>query len=169
MKRLNTYSEKIDIEQDGLIVRGWRKRCPICGKVYETTSRGQKYCSDACLKKATKRRKKQQKEYDKTKDIVRLSARSHALAVETLEQLVRLGYREKECDCCHSTENLQVHHKNLLWLDNSPSNLQYLCPKCHANVHSSLEQTLKKEGKDLESIYPDDFKPILQVLNKNLQ
>lgn len=139
MKKINTKAEKTTIVQSGLKVQAWIKECPCCHKKYTTTSRGQKYCSSECLKKATTKRQKQKKEYDKNKDIHRLAARSHALSVEVMRNLVALGVLEYKCEC-GCTENLQVHHKNLRWLDNSPSNLVYLCPKCHAKAHSILSE-----------------------------
>lgn len=138
-KRVNTKAEKIILEKDGLKVQGWSKECPVCHKRFETTSRTQKFCTDVCCKKAQTRKRRQQKEYNETKEIQRLSARAHSLAVETMEQLVRLGLVEKKC-VCGCTEGLQVHHINLRWLDARPENLKWVCPKCHATIHSELEK-----------------------------
>lgn len=158
------------MEQGGLQVVGWRKKCPICGTIYETTSRSQKFCSNECCKKAQCKKRKQQKEYDATKEIVRLSARSHSLAVEVMHQLEVIGVVGHQCAHCGDIDSdLQVHHLDGNWLNNSPSNLIYLCPKCHSAEHSRIENELKEHGKSLEEFYPADFKPILAVLNKNLQ
>lgn len=167
MKRAKTYSEQITLEVDGLLVRGWKKKCPICGKTYETTSRGQKFCSNECCKKSQVKRRKQQKEYNATKEVVRLSARSHSVGVEVVRQLIAMGLMENKCSC-GCTENLQVHHVNGCWLDNTPSNLILVCPKCHADIHSKLEAEFKAQGKTLEDYYNVSFKPILAVLNKNI-
>ena len=153
MKRAKTYSEQITLEVDGLLVRGWKKKCPICGKTYETTSRGQKFCSNECCKKSQVKRRKQQKEYNATKEVVRLSARSHSVGVEVMRQLERLGVIGHQCARCGSIDSdLQVHHKNLRYLDNSPENLEYLCSKCHAVEHSHIEAELKPNGS-LDEIY----------------
>lgn len=157
MKKIKTYSEQILIESDGLIVRGWKKTCPVCGSIYQTTSRGQKFCSEACCKKFNTKRRKQKKQYDSTKEVSRLSARSHSVASEVIKQLVSMGIRTYQCEVCGSTSTLQVHHINSCWLDNTPSNLQILCPKCHASVHSSPAD------------YDPSFTPILSILNRNLQ
>ena len=167
MKRAKTYAEQITLEVDGLQVRGWKKKCTICGKVYETTSRGQKFCSNECCKKSQVKRRKQQKEYNSTKEVVRISARSHSLGVAVLEQLYKLGVIEWECEC-GCTEGLQVHHIDFNWLNNTPSNLKLVCPKCHAAIHSTVEAELKAQGKTLEDFYDESFKPILSVLNKNI-
>lgn len=171
MKRVNTKAEVTTIvdPETGLKVVSWKKVCPICGKEYITTSRSQKFCSSDCCKKSQVRKRKQQKEYNATKEIVRLSARSHSVAVEVMKQLEVLGIVDHSCSVCGSIDGLQVHHKNFLWLDNSPSNLVYYCPKCHAAEHSRIEAEFKEQGKSLEDLYPQDFKPLLAVLNKNLQ
>lgn len=78
-----------------------------------------------------------------------------------------MGLIEWECSC-GETKGLQCHHKNLCWLDNTPSNLMLVCPKCHAEIHSKLEAELKSDGMTLEDLYDDSFKPILSVLNKNI-
>lgn len=39
------------------------------------------------------------------------------------------------CSVCRSTENLDFHHKNRDWSDNSPENIQVLCRKCHFAEH----------------------------------
>lgn len=143
MKKISTHAVKTTITQNGLQVQAWIKVCPCCHKEYTTTSRGQKYCSSVCLKTATTKKRKQKQEYDKNKSIHRLAARSHAIAVEVLRNLVELGVVEYKCEC-GCTENLQVHHRNGKWLDNSPANLVYLCPKCHAEAHALLTERNSK-------------------------
>lgn len=171
MKRANTHSERIESidPQSGLKVVSWVKKCIVCGKEYTTTSRSQKFCSTECCKKAQTKKRKQQKEYDATKEIVRLSARSHSIANEVMRQLEILQIVDHSCAVCGDIDNLQVHHRSLNWLDNSPSNLVYLCPKCHAAEHSRIEAELKEQGKALEDIYDESFKPLLSVINKNIK
>lgn len=162
-KRVDTKSEKVVLEKDGLKVQGWEKTCPVCHKRYTTTSRSQKFCSDACCKKAQTRKRRQQKEYNATKEIQRLSARSHSVAVETMEQLARLGLVEKKCEC-GCTEGLQVHHRDLNYLNNSPSNLQWVCPKCHAEIHSDI-----KKDTDVVDRYPEELRCLLSITHKSLK
>ena len=123
-------------------------------------------CCDSCLKKATAKKNKQQKEYNQSKEFIRLASRAHSIGVETLKLLEQLGKREHVCEVCGSTENLQCHHKNLTWLDNTPSNLQWLCTKCHSEVHSNIDKSLKEQGKDEYDLYEASFYPIISQVNK---
>lgn len=139
MKRINTKAEPFILELNGLKTRAWHKVCPVCHKSYDTTSRTQKYCSDSCSRKAQSKRKQYKAQYDSTKHIQRLSARSHNIAVEVMNQLIRYGLRENKCSC-GCTSNLQVHHINGKWMDNSPSNLVLLCSTCHAKAHQEASK-----------------------------
>ena len=168
MKKINTKA-RVEVQQvNGVNINVWTKVCPVCSKEYKTSVRAQKYCSDKCCKKATKRKQKQQKEYSAIKEVARLSARAHSLAVETMNQLEKLVLVKKECSC-GCTEGLQVHHKDLNWLNNTPSNLVWLCPKCHSEEHSKILKDLKDKGKDLYDLYESSFHPIIAQLNKDLQ
>lgn len=40
-----------------------------------------------------------------------------------------------ECLCCHSKNNLGVHHKDNNRQNNSTTNLMVLCRQCHAALH----------------------------------
>jgi len=169
MPRASTKAKAELIEVNGLKVYQWEKTCAYCHKTYVTTSRKQRYCSDVCCKKAQAKHVKQQREYRETKEIQRLSARAHAVGVEVLQQLERLGELEHKCVQCGSTESLQCHHKNLDFLNNSVSNIEWRCPKCHAEIHSKLEAELKEKGQSVESLYEPSMLSILRVINKNLQ
>lgn len=167
MKRVKTKAEFLGTKiSNGVTVNEWSKVCPICGKTYITTSRTQKYCSDKCSAKAQKKKAKQQKEYNEVKEIARLSARAHSLAVEVMEQLSKLNVVPKVCSC-GCTEGLQVHHLDLNWLNNTPSNLVWVCPKCHAKAHSEISEKAKSEGKSVSEFYDKSSYPILSILNKN--
>ena len=54
------------------------------------------------------------------------------------ERLIREGIKEYKCECCGISEwngkpiSLQLHHINGIHNDNRLSNLQLLCPNCHA-------------------------------------
>jgi len=143
MSKQSTYKTTKRVE-DGVTI--YTKQCPRCHKLFDTTSRRQKYCSDKCSKLYNKRRRETKKKYEEHKELQRLKARSHAVAVETLNCLVQLGQLEYKCSCCGSEENLEVHHKDLCWLNNTPDNLVYLCHKCHTKAHSELEKQLDEEG-----------------------
>lgn len=43
--------------------------------------------------------------------------------------------RRTSCDRCGAKENLQWHHINRDWRDNTPSNLETLCATCHMKDH----------------------------------
>lgn len=135
----------------------WTKKCPYCKKEFQTTSRNAKYCSDTCSKKYNKRRTINKRKYSETKDVERLRARGHSIAVETIRILTELGHRTGVCEMCSSDERLEVHHKDLNWLNNTPSNLQLLCNKCHTKVHSSLPT---------EDKYEESFKVFADIINK---
>lgn len=153
--------------QNGVDVKIYKKKCPYCHKTFETTSGRQKYCSDECSKKYNKRRQDRKKVYSKVKEIERLRVRSHSLAVDMLKQLVSLGYREWKCECCGSTENLEVHHVNQFnWLNNSPDNLKILCHKCHTKEHSKVEKELAEQGLLVEEWYNKSMQPFHKILNK---
>lgn len=158
-------TKAVRCEKNG--IQGWEKTCPFCHKKFFTTSRRQKYCSPECGKKYQEKKKKQQEQYSKSKDVQRLWARSHSLSVEIVKQLVVLGKREWKCDCCGSTENLQVHHKDINFLNLSPSNLQLLCPKCHSKVHSELDKSLNEQGVLLEEYYDQSIQPFMKVLGRS--
>ena len=54
-------------------------------------------------------------------------------------------YLDKECKCCGSIENLEVHHKDKNRNNNNPNNLITLCKICHSRIHN----------KSLEILYAD--------------
>lgn len=44
--------------------------------------------------------------------------------------------KEYRCECCGSTRNVDVHHKDKDYHNNNPENLQMLCRSCHMKAHS---------------------------------
>lgn len=147
----------------------YKKVCVHCHKTFTTTSRTQKYCSDECCKKRNKQKIESRKRYEKVKDFERIRVRAHSLAVATVELLEQIGARKHECAVCHCNENLELHHINLSFLDNTPENLVYLCKKHHAEAHSKLEKELNERGILLSEYYNKSMEPFFKVLNKNTQ
>lgn len=47
------------------------------------------------------------------------------------------------CECCKSTKNLLVHHKDHNRNNNNIENLQILCTSCHAVVHTRIKNINK--------------------------
>lgn len=153
---------------DGSIQVSWDKVCPHCHRHFTTTSRRQKYCSPSCCKKHSKQLQESRARYSKVKEFERLRSRSHALAVSTIRLLCDLGVRTWSCDCCGSTDSLEVHHvHHYNWMDNTPSNLRLLCKRCHAKAHSDQEALLNQQGILLSEWYEPSMRPIYQALNKN--
>ena len=119
----------------------YNKICIYCGKEFQSNSRNTRYCSKECLDKAqlkrqsvTKRRRVRRKEYDKNKEVCRLLSRAYKLAKSVAEEL-----KLPKCNCEYckgGSTDIELHHLNLNPLDNTPSNLIYLCKKKHAIVHS---------------------------------
>lgn len=168
-KRVKTYAEKF-IKLDpstGVNTIAWRKKCPVCGTIYETFSRTQKFCSAECSKKAQSKKLKYTKAYEADKAYIRLASRAHSIGVEVLSLLEHQGQIEHKCAICGSTEQLDCHHKNLHFLDNNPDNLQWLCQKCHHKVHSDIDKKNKEENKSGDEIYSDmNFTIYSHVLKK---
>lgn len=144
----------------------YTKVCPYCKKSFKTNARNQKFCCAEHGKLYNVRLKRDRLRYNSIKPIERLRARAHSLAVDVVNQLVVLGIRKNVCECCGSDKDLQVHHKNLVWFDNTPSNLQLLCKKCHAAAHSKLEKSLDERGILVDEFYEDSFKPFVKIVNK---
>lgn len=166
VSKRNILKEQSTIPQTGK----YYKFCPCCHKNYWSDARGQKYCSSECQKKDYSRKKQQKKEYQEVAPVERLRVRYHALHVETVKMMCELGMRKWECEICGAkhTEGalLELHHKNKVWTDGTPSNLQLLCNKCHCKEHSKFDKDLDERGLLIEEVLPKSFLPLYKILNK---
>lgn len=154
--------------EDGSV--SWIGVCPRCHKKFETTSRRQKFCSNDCAVKYAKKQKEQKERYSHVKEVERIRVRAHSLALAVFEELCNAGIREHKCECCGSEEGpFELHHVDTNWLCNTPSNLKYLCKKCHAKVHSDLEKELNEKGILLAEYYNPSMGYFMKKLNKNSQ
>ena len=153
-------------EIEGKVITHWTKKCPMCKKEYDTTSRRQKFCCNECAKKYAKKQKEYKERYSHIKEVERIRVRAHKLATDMLALLEALGIREKKCEVCGCVEGLQCHHKDLNWMNNTPSNLMWLCNKHHSQEHSKLEKELHEQGILVEEFYEDSMKSIFKIINK---
>jgi len=136
----------------------FNKVCKGCKREFITEVRHQKYCCPECGKKYQERLKKNRRFADENKQLVRMKSRCHALAVEIKTYDDHMKGVSPICVCgCGSTENLELHHKNLNFCDNTPSNLEWRCTKSHAVEHARIE----KEGKAYDQSFYELFKPVI--------
>jgi len=113
----------------------FHKVCAFCKKAFQHTARKTKFCSPDCGKKYQKLRKRRKKEYDLNRNTHLVAVRARSLAVLVMDVEVEEGRRIRQCEMCGSESNLHVHHKDVVYLNNVPDNLQFLCNDCHVKVH----------------------------------
>lgn len=82
-----------------------------------------KYCSRDCMRKAFIKKGEDTKQGYST-----AHHSSRMLAYIILE-------KEYKCERCGSTRNVDVHHKDGNFSNNTPENLVVLCRSCHAKEH----------------------------------
>lgn len=54
---------------------------------------------------------------------------------EWIPLAIRLANQKQACELCGGTSRLGLHHKDRDRMNNSPSNLQTVCPTCHTRLH----------------------------------
>lgn len=85
-----------------------------------------------------------------------LSNARYIAASSLRKLLIRQGFKEAKCQICGLTQwlgkpiPLDLHHKNNKHYDNTLSNLQILCPTCHAVVTRSDKKTFVKDYQPMQ-------------------
>ena len=96
-----------------------RVQCHHCGKVFQDSpSTHRKFCSRQCTRKSS---------IDVWQPGFQ-TARKNMIHRDMLRQCERCGYREER-------QILVVHHRDRNRRNNALSNLEVLCPNCHALEH----------------------------------
>jgi hypothetical protein len=54
---------------------------------------------------------------------------------EWVPKAIRLQLQKPNCEMCGGNSRLGLHHKDRDRTNNSPGNLQTLCPACHTRLH----------------------------------
>lgn len=111
------------------IVQKELKCCAYCGNIMERKryTNGdlqswkeydrQKYCSRDCMRMAFKEKP------------------HHGASWMTAHYHARNTLPNGSCEICGSSKNVDVHHKDGNYLNNSPENLRRLCRSCHNRIH----------------------------------
>ena len=118
------------------------KSCVICGRVYGSDARGQRYCSPECAAKGQEKIK----EVNKKRQTRRIYQRHNHEEVKLMVQAYQLARAVAEkfyptvCAVCGEIDMLEVHHKDRNPLNNQPGNLEWLCKKHHSEAHAGLKR-----------------------------
>ena len=171
-------SKKIKMTEEEAQLKGIEKTgkffkiCHYCNKPYYSDSRRQAFCCPEHAKLASKRKKESQARYKEIAPIETLRVQAHTLAVRIMLQLENMGLVKHECCECHAKGGdegviLELHHKDLNWCNNTPSNLEWRCNKCHTKAHADLIHELDDKGIVLDEFYEESFLPFARALNKD--
>lgn len=175
-KRNNISEQRAKLLADPTALQGipktgkYLKICVYCRKPYYSDARGQRFCCPDCQRKYQARRTKNRKRYDSIAPFERIRVRSHEVATNTLLALESINIVKHECAHCHAKGGdrgviLECHHKDLNFLNNTPSNLQWLCHKCHKLEHSRIEKQAAADGITMEEFYDESLRPITNIIN----
>lgn len=109
----------------------YTKKCVHCKKEYQSSSRGQRFCSPECQQKHTKKVAHQREVTAKQGEVTKLTSRAYALSHAVAELLIPKpeGWTK---------EGWRLHHKDLNVLNCSPDNLIWVPHKEHEEMHSHL-------------------------------
>lgn len=110
-----------------------KKYCEFCGKKLERKRfsgrledlkvfKNRKYCDKECMKKAFIKTNAEKQEYGP----------AHASARMIMKNLKKT---ERKCEICGNTKNLDVHHIDKNFRNNSLENLMIVCRSCHLKLH----------------------------------
>lgn len=65
-----------------------------------------------------------------------LRANARGLSWDAAHRRARQIKDPGNCEVCLSSLNIEIHHRNENWRDNTLENLQRLCSSCHKKAHS---------------------------------
>lgn len=110
-----------------------QKYCTYCGALLErkryngrledlSTFNRRKYCGRECMKRAFVKKDATNQNWEDSHH----SARMIAYMIEE---------REKVCEICGSKQNVDVHHKDGNYRNNTSKNLVLVCRSCHNKLH----------------------------------
>ena len=81
------------------------------------------YCNRECMKK----------DYLK----IGINNQTYRNAHQTAKTINKLILKKDKCEICGNIKNLDIHHKDKNWKNNSLDNLKCLCRSCHTKIHKS--------------------------------
>ena len=125
-----------------------KKICPICNNPFMAAHRGHgifaKYCSKRCSEIAHSIRMSGKGNPRYRHGMIPLREQAHsARAFRQLRPLI-LDRDQHRCVLCgRDNIRLEVHHIDLIPIDNFATNLITLCSKCHRSLHGMKEELYK--------------------------
>lgn len=91
------------------------------------------------------------------------------------DKLLKDGIKKRKCERCGRTKwgkspiPLELHHRNGNHYDNTLSNLEIICPNCHALVpnHSKKKTDIKKNiSNNRKTLRPKDYDTFKKEMNE---